>query len=55
MKKLQKLVRLCGLMLFLLLAIGGASLTGAAPTPPKDRRMIGTESVMEMKKEEGGY
>jgi len=40
-------MRLCGLMLFLLLAVGGVSLTVAAPTPPKGRRIISTESVME--------
>ncbi|MFA6246804.1 MAG: hypothetical protein WC615_07685 [Mucilaginibacter sp.] len=46
MKRLKKTLRLFGLMLFLLLAIGGVSLTGAAPTPPKNRSIINTETAI---------
>ena len=38
-------------MLFLLLAAGGVSLTGIAPVPPKNRRMINTETVIEMEED----
>ena len=51
MKRFKKLLRLCGLVLFLLLAAGGVSLTGIAPVPPKNRRMINTESVIEMEED----
>ena len=39
-------------MLFLLLAIGGVSLTGAAPTPPKNRSIINTETAIKKEDEE---
>ncbi|MCQ6961276.1 hypothetical protein [Mucilaginibacter aquariorum] len=51
MKRFKKVLRLCGLVLFLLLATGGVSLTGIAPVPPKNRRMINTESVIEMEED----
>jgi hypothetical protein len=51
MKRFKKLLRLCGLVLFLLLAAGGVALTGAAPVPPKNRRMINTEMVIEMEED----
>jgi CHASE3 domain sensor protein len=51
MKRFKKLLRLCGLVLFLLLAAGGVSLTGIAPVPPKNRRMINTETVIEMEED----
>jgi hypothetical protein len=35
MKKLKKVLRLCGLILFLILAGIGISVTGAAQVPPK--------------------
>lgn len=35
MKRLKKILRLCGLMLFLILAVIGISVTGAAQAPPK--------------------
>jgi CHASE3 domain sensor protein len=52
MKRLKKMLRLFGLMLFLLLAIGGVSLTGAAPTPPKNRSIINTETAIKKNDEE---
>jgi len=52
MKRLRKTLRLCGLLLFLLLAVGGVSITGAAPVPPKSRNIINTESVIEKEKDE---
>jgi hypothetical protein len=48
MKRFRKLLRTCGLLLFLILSVGGVSLTGVAPTPPKGRKILGTESVMEV-------
>jgi CHASE3 domain sensor protein len=51
MKRFKKLLRLCGLVLFLLLAAGGVSLTGIAPVPPKNRRMINTETVIDMEED----
>jgi hypothetical protein len=51
MKRFKKLLRLCGLVFFLLLAAGGMSLTGIAPVPPKNRRMINTETVIEMEED----
>ncbi len=39
-------------MLFLLLAIGGVSLTGAAPTPAKNQNIINTETVVKKEEEE---
>jgi hypothetical protein len=39
-------------MLFLLLAIGGVSLTGAAPTQPKNRNIINTETAIKKEDEE---
>lgn len=52
MKRFKKTLRLFGLVLFLLLALAGVSLTGVAPTPPKSRRIINTETVMETVEEE---
>nr|WP_067056438.1 hypothetical protein [Mucilaginibacter sp. L294] len=52
MKRFKKILRLCGLMLFLLLAVGGVSITGAAPAPPKDRNIINTETIVKKEDEE---
>ena len=52
MKRLKKILRLCSLVFFLLLAVGGVSLTGAAPAPPKNRNIINTETVIEKAKED---
>ena len=44
-------MRLCGLVLFLLLAVGGVSLTGAAPTRPQNRDSFLTEQIEEKREE----
>ena len=49
MKKLKKIIRLFCLVLFLLLAVTGIAITGAAPTQAKNReRLIDNETVIEM-------
>jgi len=49
MKKFKKLVRLCCLALFLLLAVTGIAITGAAPTQFKKReQIIDNEPLIEM-------
>jgi hypothetical protein len=52
MKTFKKMLRLCGLLLFLLLAVCGLSLTGTAPVPPKGRNIISTETVIKKEDEE---
>jgi hypothetical protein len=52
MKKFKKALRLCGLVLFLLLALCGVSLTGAAPAPPKNQNIINTETAIKKEDEE---
>lgn len=44
-------MRLCGLVLFLLLAVTGVSLTGAAPTRPQNRDSFLTEQTEEERDE----
>jgi hypothetical protein len=44
MKRFKKIWRLCGLVFFLLLAVGGVSLTGVAP----NRRVMNSETMIEM-------
>lgn len=44
-------MRLCGLVLFLLLAVGGVSLTGAAPTRPQNRDSFLTEQIEDEREE----
>ncbi|MEO7215033.1 hypothetical protein [Mucilaginibacter sp.] len=51
MKKFKKIMRLCGLVLFLLLAVGGVSLTGAAPTRPQNRDSFLTEQIEDEREE----
>lgn len=40
MKKLKKFIRLCGLILFMALAIAGIGIWGVAPTLTKDRKLL---------------
>jgi hypothetical protein len=40
MKKLKKLIRLCGLILFMILAVSGIGILGVAPTLTKDRKLF---------------
>jgi hypothetical protein len=49
MNKLKKMLRLFCLALFLLLAVTGIAITGAAPTLAKNReRIIDNETLIEM-------
>lgn len=48
MKQLKKVVRLCALTLFMVLAVAGIGILGIAPTLTKDRKLFAdTESVTE--------
>jgi hypothetical protein len=40
MKRFKKILRLCGLILFMLLAATGMGILGVAPTLTKDRKLI---------------
>jgi len=40
MKRFKKILRLCALILFMLLAATGIGLLGVAPILPKDRKLI---------------
>jgi hypothetical protein len=40
MKKIKKLIRLCGLILFMVLAVAGIGILGVAPTLTKDRKLF---------------
>jgi hypothetical protein len=55
MKRLKKVLRLCGLILFLILAGIGISVTGAAQVPPKrGGRDNNNEILIEMVEKEKG-
>ena len=43
MKKLKKLIRLCGLVVFMILAVAGIGIFGVAPTLTKDRKLFADE------------
>lgn len=40
MKKIKKFIRLCGLILFMILAVTGIGILGVAPTLTKDRKLF---------------
>lgn len=40
MKRLKKTVRVCSLILFMLLAVGGIGIFGVAPVLTKDRKLF---------------
>lgn len=40
MKKLKKLMRLCGLAVFMILAVAGIGIFGVAPTLTKDKKLF---------------
>jgi hypothetical protein len=40
MKKIKKFIRLCGLILFMILAVAGIGILGVAPTLTKDRKLF---------------
>ena len=40
MKHLKKIIRICGLILFMTLAVGGIGIFGVAPTLTKDRKLF---------------
>ncbi|WP_121810347.1 hypothetical protein [Mucilaginibacter kameinonensis] len=43
MKKIKKLIRLCGLIVFMILAVAGIGILGVAPTLTKDRKLFADE------------
>jgi uncharacterized membrane protein YesL len=48
MKQLKKVIRLCALVLFIVLALAGIGIFGVAPTLNKDRKLFADiESVTE--------
>ena len=52
MKHLKKIIRVCALILFLLLAVTGMSITGVAAVLNKDRKLFADEeSKIEMVEE----
>jgi cell division protein FtsL len=52
MKHLKKILRVCSLILFLILAIAGMSISGIAVTLNKDRKLFADEeSKIEMTQE----
>ena len=40
MKRLKRILRVCSLILFMLLAVGGIGIFGVAPTLTKDRKLF---------------
>ncbi|WP_413667657.1 hypothetical protein ACEN9X_24665 [Mucilaginibacter sp. Mucisp86] len=40
MKKIKRLMRLCGLIMFMILAVAGIGILGVAPTLTKDRKLF---------------
>jgi formate-dependent phosphoribosylglycinamide formyltransferase (GAR transformylase) len=40
MKRLKKVIRVCSLILFMLLAVGGIGIFGVAPVLTKDRKLF---------------
>jgi hypothetical protein len=49
MKHLEKILRICGLILFLVLAVAGIGILGLAPPLNKDRKLfVDQESKIEM-------
>jgi len=43
MKRLKKIVRVCGLILFMMLAVAGMGIFGISPTLNKDRKLFADE------------
>ena len=52
MKHLKRILRLCALILFMLLAVAGIGIFGAAPTLTKDRKLFADIEVRAEKNEE---
>ena len=40
MKRLKRIIRVCSLILFMLLAVGGIGIFGVAPVLTKDRKLF---------------
>jgi hypothetical protein len=45
MKRFKKILRICSLILFMLLAAAGIGILGVAPTLTKDRKLFGNIEV----------
>jgi len=43
MKKIKRLIRLCGLIVFMILAVTGIGILGVAPTLTKDKKLFADE------------
>ncbi len=52
MKRFKRILRLCALMLFMLLAATGISILGCAPTLTRDRKLFADIEVTTKNKEE---
>jgi hypothetical protein len=53
MKKLKKAIRLCGLVLFMILAVAGIGIFGVAPILTKDRKLFPDITINTEKAENG--
>jgi hypothetical protein len=51
-KHLKKIIRMCGLVLFLVLAVAGIGILGMAPTLTKDNKLFADQEYVVKKKEE---
>jgi hypothetical protein len=52
MKQLKRLMRLCALFLFMVLALAGIGISGVPPTLSRDRKLFAdTESIVEISEE----
>ena len=54
MKRLKKILRLCALILFMLLAVAGISIFGVAPVLTKDRKLFADIEVVSENTQEDG-
>jgi len=52
MKRLKKILRMCSLILFMLLAAAGIGILGVAPTLTKDRKLFADIEVRSENNEE---
>ena len=54
MKRLKKILRLCALILFMLLAVAGIGIFGIAPVLTKDRKLFADIEVVSENTQEDG-
>ena len=53
MKQLKKVMRLCALVLFIMLAVAGIGIFGVAPTLSKDRKLFADIELVTEQNEKG--